>query len=276
MSESVNMKIADRLTERQLRVMRVETSLRHQVFEHLRVLESDILSLVKSADPTQYALLIRRRREIERLMSEEVEPLVMLRYERLARELDNAMGRLASNEAEALQAIMNEATEDTTIADVPSDRQLRAGIAASVFPSVATSQDMATTGSDWWSRQATSLTQRLHDQMLVSVSLEESLVQLSQRITGTVENGHVDGIMSRARSDAARLLTTQTTNALGEARVATAQQNAQGLILQHQSILDSHTSIVCLSRHGLKYTADTHEGIGHSIPYLNGVPYHPS
>ena len=83
--------------------------------------------------------------------------------------------------------------------------------------------------------------------------------------------------MARARDDAARLVRTQTTNAVSEARVAVAERNAaQGLILIHQSILDQRTSSQCLARHGLQFTSDTHEGIGHSIPYLNGPPYHPS
>lgn len=39
----------------------------------------------------------------------------------------------------------------------------------------------------------------------------------------------------------------------------------------------AHNSSICLGRHGLRYTVGPeHEPIGHSIPYLNGVPYHPS
>lgn len=38
----------------------------------------------------------------------------------------------------------------------------------------------------------------------------------------------------------------------------------------------AHNSSICLSRHGLRFDPVTHEPIGHSIPYLQGVPYHPS
>lgn len=83
--------------------------------------------------------------------------------------------------------------------------------------------------------------------------------------------------MAKAREDAARLLRTQTTNALGEAHAAVGKVNpGQGLVLIHSSILDSRTRFICLGRHSLRYTVDTHEGIGHSVPYLSGVPYHPS
>ena len=114
------------------------------------------------------------------------------------------------------------------------------------------------------------------DSLTVGVSLEESLVQLTQRVRGTSELGLQDGLMGKARQDASRLLATQTTNALGEARVAVAARNAPQLMLVHHSILDSRTSTICISRNGLKYTSDTHEPIGHSIPYLSGIPYHNS
>jgi hypothetical protein len=37
----------------------------------------------------------------------------------------------------------------------------------------------------------------------------------------------------------------------------------------------AHNSTTCLARHGLRFDAVTHAPIGHSIPYLSGVPYHP-
>lgn len=83
--------------------------------------------------------------------------------------------------------------------------------------------------------------------------------------------------MARARTDAATVVQTQVTNAVGEAHAATVRRNVTPqLILIHTSVLDSRTSSICLARHGLRFTADTHEPIGHSIPYLGGVPYHPS
>ena len=84
--------------------------------------------------------------------------------------------------------------------------------------------------------------------------------------------------MEKARVDAATVLQTQVTNTVGEAHVATVLRNATPhLIIIHTSILDSKTSLVCLGRHGLRYTSDPeHTSIVHSIPYLAGVPYHPN
>jgi hypothetical protein len=276
MADSVNQQISDRLVRRQLQASRVETGLRRQVWEQLAILEQDVLAAIKTTDPTQFALLSRRRREVETLMAEELDPLIQDRYAHIAALLDAALLRLGTAEAEAVATIVNDATDETVIDTPPSQRQLRGGIVQGLFPSASTPTDRSTTGADWWTRQGMSLSQRLGDQLTVSVSLEESLTQMAQRIRGTSANGLQDGLMAKARQDASRLLTTQMTNTLGETRAAVAATNPARLIVIHQSVLDSRTSTVCIGRDGLRFTADTHEGIGHDIPYLSGVPYHPN
>ena len=83
MAETVQA-IADRLTTRQLRVGRVESSLRRQVWDQLRLLEDEILSAIKRTDPTDFALLSQRRLEVQRVMANELDPLVTERYQHIA------------------------------------------------------------------------------------------------------------------------------------------------------------------------------------------------
>jgi hypothetical protein len=278
-AESVNAEIADRLTERQIAALRVESGLRRQIMERLRLLEEDILAAIRMADPTQFALLSRRRREVETLIAEEIDPLVTSRYEALATLLDAALTRLARSEADAVGAIVTEATEDKDeplVPIIPPPGTIRRRVTETLFPSPAKPTDAATTGSEWWQRQGEGLSQRVRDTLLVSVALEESLPQMTKRIRGSQAQGYQDGVLGRARQDAQRLLTTQVTNTVGEARVAVADATRDRMILVHSSILDSSTSYICLSRNGLKFDAGTHEPIGHDIPYLNGTPYHPN
>jgi len=276
MAESANQQIADRMVRRQLLAGRVEAGLRRQVLGRLAILEQDILTAIKTTDPTQFALLSRRRREVETLMDEEIDPIIQARYAALAALLDTALVRFARQEAGAVQEIVNAATEEEVITDRPSDRQLRVGVTQSLFPSAAKPTDLSTTGADWWGRAAFSLSQRLRDQLTVSVSLEESLTQMTQRVRGTQAQGFNDGVMARARQDATRLLTTQMTNTLGETHALVAAQNPERLVLIHVSLRDLKTSVICVARDGKRFTADTHEPIGHSLPYLSGIPYHPN
>jgi hypothetical protein len=276
-ADSINQQISDRLIARQIQAQRVETTLRREVLEHLAVLEQDILAAIKRADPTQFVLLSRRRREVETLMQAELDPLIQERYARIAALLDAALLRLARTEAGAVEDIINGITATETVEAQPTERQLRAGVVQGIFPSARTPTDLSTTAGDWWSRAATSLSQRLRDQLTVSVSLEESLTQMTRRVRGTSDNGFQDGLMARARQDATRLLTTQMTHTMGETHAAVAAANAERLVLQHASLRDLKTSLVCIARDGKRFTATPdHTPIGHDLPYLQGVPYHPN
>lgn len=277
MAEGINAQIADQMTARLLQVGRVTTGLRRDAWAVLALLEADILAVLKMADPTDETLLRARRRAIEDLMEEELDPLIRQRYSGLAALLTAALLRLARHEAGIVQEIVNAATGEATLPELPSGAALRRGVTETLIPTPQRPTDLSATGAEWWERQAQSLSQRMRDSLLVGVSLEENLTQLTARVKGTSENGFEDGIMARARTDAATLIQTQVTNAVGEAHAATVRRNVTPqLILIHTSVLDSRTSSICLARHGLRFTADTHEPIGHSIPYLSGVPYHPS
>ena len=84
MPSTVNAQIADALTARLLQVGRVTTGLRLDVWRQLAVLESDLLAVLKMADPTDVELLRARRRAIEDLMEQDLEPLIARRYGGLA------------------------------------------------------------------------------------------------------------------------------------------------------------------------------------------------
>jgi hypothetical protein len=276
-ADTINQQIADALVAQQLRVARVEAQQRRDVWALLALLEADLLAALKANDPTQWALLARRRRAVEVLMAEELDPLVTARYAQIAAQLDAVMLRMATHEATQVQDIVNEATGEATIVEVPSTRQLRAGVVDGLFPSTTKPTDQATTASAWWMRQGAGLVQRLGDSLIVGVALEESLTHLTQRVRGTSMLGFQDGLMAKARQDAARLLTTQMTNTIGEARVAVAARNAGPMqAVEHTAVLDSKTSLVCLARNGLRYTVPEHDPINHDTPYLQGIPYHPN
>jgi len=276
MAESVNQQIADGLVRQQIQAGRVETTLRREVLEHLAILESDILAALTSADPTQFVLLSRRRREVDALMRQDIDPLVQERYSRIAALLDAALMRLARHEAGAIETIINSTADEQIVEEQPSERQLRAGVVNGIFPSAAKPTDLATVAADWWTRAGESLSQRISDSLTTGVALEENLVDLTRRVRGTAATAFADGLMAKGRSDAQRLLATQTTNAVNESRMAVGDRNPQRLMAVHQSILDSRTSYICLGRNGLRYSLPDHEPINHAIPYLSGPPYHPN
>jgi SPP1 gp7 family putative phage head morphogenesis protein len=275
-AESVNAQLADAFTARSLQVGRAETGERQEVWAVLLLLEQDLLHALREADPAQFSFLVARRRAVQFLVRDEIDPLVTTRYAQIARDVDAFLVALAEQEARVTRRIVNTTTEARTVDELPSETVLRRAVRQTLIPSVATPTELSTTGEDWWERQATGLVQRLGDSLMVGVGLEEPTPTLVARVQGTAANGFQDGIMAKAKEDAARLLRTQTTNAVSEARVKVADVNAGALLIEHSSVLDSRTSSICLGRHGLRYTVPEHEPVNHSVPYLNGPPYHPN
>ena len=108
MADAVNTQIADALIARDLQARRVEADLRREVWAQLALLEADMLTALKTHDPTDFVLLSRRRREVERLMSDTLDPLIRSRYTRIAELLDAALLRLARQEADVVQTIVND------------------------------------------------------------------------------------------------------------------------------------------------------------------------
>lgn len=272
----INWHIADALTLRQVRVRRAESQERRAVLTHLAILQADLLAALKLADPMELPFLQRRLAAVQELLDEEWEPLITATYAALARETRTFLTTLADQEVQAVQRIVEDVTDTPVIPETPADRTVRRRVTGMLIPSPQRPTDLSTTGDDWWARQGEGLLTRLSDQMRVSVSLEETLTQAQQRIQGSSEQGFQDGIMQKARDDASRLLTTQTSNAVAEAHVATVDANKDTAILIHVGALERNTCVVCFSRHGKKFDAVTHEPIGHTLPYLTGVPYHPN
>lgn len=244
MAERVNQEIVDAFTARQILAGRVETQERQEVWALLVLLETDLLHVLKTEDPFAIEQLARRRRAVEAMVQESLEPLITARYAQIAAQVDAVLVRLAQAEARATQQLVNDATGEATVEDVPPGGLVRVAVTQTLFPSPTTPTDLATFGSDWWTRQGAGLTQRLGDQLLVSAALGETVTQATAKLQGTRAAGFQDGLMAKAREDATRLLRTQTTNALGEAHAAVGKVNpGQGLVLLHSSVLDSRTCL---------------------------------
>jgi hypothetical protein len=277
MAERVNAQIADAMTAQLLQVQRVTTGLRQDVWRQLAALEADILAVLKLEDPTMAPTLRAQRQVVETLMAEDLDPLITRRYRALAALLTAALVRLARHEAGIVQGIVNDATGEPLLEELPSDAALHRAVTQTLIPTPQKPTDLSAVGAEWWERQGQSLRQRVRDSLLVGVSLEETVTQLAARIRGTSENGFADGIMARARTDAATVVQTQVTNAVSEAHVAVGVRNASpAMMAVHSSVLDSRTSTICLARHGLRYTLPDFEPLNHAIPYLSGPPYHPN
>jgi hypothetical protein len=90
-------------------------------------------------------------------------------------------------------------------------------------------------------------------------------------IRGTKAAGYADGILAGPRRELATVVQTALSHTAQTARQAMVDANADLVkAVQWVATLDSKTSPPCRIRDGLKYTADVHKPIGHTIPWGEG------
>jgi len=123
--------------------------------------------------------------------------------------------------------------------------------------------------AEWWSRQAGDTLFRFNETVAQGLITGDTLSQLIVRVKGGTRDGvQLTGIMDTSRRQAETLVRTKVNSVANESHLSVYQRN-QDIIsaLLHSSTLDNRTSIQCITRDGLTWTVDTHEPIGHEVPF---------
>ena len=95
--------------------------------------------------------------------------------------------------------------------------------------------------------------------------------QIVKELRGTRAKGYADGLLDVTRRDAQAVVRTALGHMAGfvQDRTTAANTDIIKAVVWH-STLDNRTSDICIIRDLLEYTPETHQPIGHSIPWLGG------
>lgn len=112
---------------------------------------------------------------------------------------------------------------------------------------------------------------RIRDAIRIGMVSGQTTDQIVRGIMGIKSEGYADGLLNRSRNDIDAMLRTAISHTAQGARDAFYQANSDLISeVQWLSTLDGRTSAPCRLRDGLHYTADTHQPIGHKVPWLAG------
>ena len=112
---------------------------------------------------------------------------------------------------------------------------------------------------------------RIRDAIRIGMVSGQTTDQIVRGIMGIKSEGYADGLLNRSRNDIDAMVRTAISHTAQGARDAFYQANGD-LISEvvWLSTLDGRTSAPCRLRDGLHYTTDTHEPVGHKVPWLSG------
>lgn len=124
---------------------------------------------------------------------------------------------------------------------------------------------------EWMEELEVSRAARIRDAIRIGMVSGQTTDQIVRGIMGIKSEGYADGLLNRSRNDIDAMVRTAISHTAQGARDAFYQANGD-LISEvvWLSTLDGRTSAPCRLRDGLHYTTDTHEPVGHKVPWLAG------
>lgn len=124
---------------------------------------------------------------------------------------------------------------------------------------------------EWMEELEVGRAARIRDAIRIGMVSGQTTDQIVRGIMGIRSEGYADGLLNRSRNDIEAMVRTAISHTAQSARDAFYQANSD-LISEvvWLSTLDGRTSAPCRLRDGLHYTADTHQPIGHKVPWLSG------
>jgi SPP1 gp7 family putative phage head morphogenesis protein len=251
-------KIADKLAEHQLELLRVSASKARSVYSLLQDLETKLVRLLRGKDLSQSG---KQRLNGVLASAREESAAAYADIRTLHR---GQLRKLVGLEVEITDSIIND-TVDAAIFDRVLPTSTLDSLVSSVLVQGAPS-------AEWWSRQAGDTAFRFAQEMRQGVAAGETNAQLISRVIGKKGS---PGIMEASRRNAEALVRTSVLQASNDARLAVYKRNGDVLRgLMQISTLDDRTSDICIAYDGAIWNLDGEPIDGTNLPFNGGPPRH--
>ncbi|MGO2450886.1 hypothetical protein [Pseudomonas taetrolens] len=124
---------------------------------------------------------------------------------------------------------------------------------------------------EWLGNLEVNRAARIRDGVRMGMVEGQTTEQIVRRVMGIKSEGYADGLLNRSRQDIESVVRTAISHTAQGARDAFYRAN-DDLIAEVSwlSTLDNKTSVDCRLRDRLRYTNDTHEPVGHKVPWKAG------
>jgi len=233
MPKTLDSYLADRVLTRQLYLMRFSAGEQKKVLAVLTQMQKE-LRLKLMGDLTDFS-----RSRVNALLKQ-CNEIIAQGYNSIQGELD--FSGLADHVAETTIQPM---TAIGLEASLPTVAAMKALINGSVIEGAPSNL--------WWKKQSEDLQFKFAAQVRQGVSQGETLMDIVRRVAGSKRLGTA-GIMEVARRNAFALVHTSVMQVAADARLATYRANSDIIKgVRHLSVLDGHTSLVCVARSGAEW-----------------------
>lgn len=255
MPKNLDSYLADRVLTRQLYLMRFSAGEKKKVLAVLVDMRAELVAKLRAGDVTDFA-----RGRLKTLLKQ-CEAVIEHGYGQIQTTLD--FEGLAQVEAEAtirpLAAVGLEAS-------IPTVATMKAVVNGSLIEGAKS--------ADWWAKQADDMKFKFAAQVRQGIAQNETMTQIVRRVAGSEKLG-IPGIFEGARQNAFALVHTSVMQVASDARLATYKANSDIIKgVMQLSVLDGHTSKVCIAYSGASWDLDGNPINGTTLPFNGGPPRH--
>jgi SPP1 gp7 family putative phage head morphogenesis protein len=250
--------VADEVRAHAVDLLRFDAHLRNRALKLLREVERELVQRLTESEIGD-GLTAAARVRLQSLLAN-TRATIGTAYGELYTTTSNLLEGLAAVETTFASAAVNGALQVELLTTALAPAQLRAIVSDAMIEGAPL--------KEWFERLGGDTAQRFADEVRKGMVAGETNAEIVRRVRGTKANAYKDGVMEIPRNSAQRVVRTAVQTVANTAQVETYRANADVIgKLQHLSVLDNRTSVICVSRSGLTWTLDE-KPIGHDKVFM--------
>lgn len=261
----LNAAILDEVNVHAVDLSRVEVRQQQKILRELDRLEKDLLAQLVKVDPTTPIQQTYQRKRTEKLLLQ-TQATIRTAYTDINNQFTPRMRELADIEATWAAGIINPATHgipvELSVIGL-TGKQLEVLVSDVMISGAPTKK--------WWGKQAGDLQFKFERAIRDGMLQGEGIGKMVQRVRGTKAGNYADGIMKATKHHAEMLVRSSVQTVANRVREDVWAGNHHLLdAIMWASTLDARTTIHCIVRDGMKYSAKDHRPLGHGYPWGGG------
>lgn len=271
MPDNIADKIEAELLLDDIDLLRLERSEINIVITQLKAMELEIIDSIKRLDPSEVTQMAAKRKRLQGLQVV-INRRIDQAYNAILKHNSTALVNLVRVESEGVRQAANRVVGAELM-----KRQLAADIAEQIVQSTLIPNDPAS-GVNLRQRWATlkrNLKEGIRDRLAGAVQRGQDLPNMLRLIRGNQNVRFRDGLFFKNRSQAETLVRTAQAQIANAARFAAYERNRDAVKgVQASAILDSRTTLVCNTRHGMAWVMDGKAFPGATHGFPGPPPWH--
>lgn len=271
MPDNIADKIEQELLLDDIDLLRLERGEINIVIKQLKAMELEIIDAIKRLDPSDVSQIAAKRKRLQGLLVV-INRRVDKAYNAILKHSSKALVNLVEVEAEGVRLAANRVVGAELM-----KRRLAADIAEQIVQSTLIPNDptQGTTLRQRWGVLKRNLKEGIRDRLTGAVQRGQDLPAMLRLIRGNQNVRFRDGLFWKNRSQAETLVRTAQAQIANAARFAAYERNRDAVKgVQATAVLDSRTTLVCNTRHGMAWIMDGGKFPGASHGFPGPPPWH--